>query len=282
MDAFDRALGLMPEGLRRELVFLPEEMKRRTEELRLRCGLGAALRLPEGEKPLGAPIGPAEIGEVLERATKCSLYTAEESLKAGYFTAEGGLRLGFGGSVLTGGEGISGFQHFSSVALRIPRQADCLSEELFSFLRGKSVLIYSAPGCGKTTLLRELVRRTSLDGETVALLDERGEIAALSGGVPGFDIGPRTDVLSGCPKARGAEMLLRAMSPEVLAMDELSRADLRPLSLGLAAGVRLYATAHARSLGELRRRGIPLGIFDAAVRIERRAGERQYIPEELS
>ena len=42
-----------------------------------------------------------------------------------------------------------------------------------------STLILSSPGNGKTTLLRECVRRLSDMGTRISLMDERGEIAAV-------------------------------------------------------------------------------------------------------
>jgi stage III sporulation protein AA len=148
-------------------------------------------------------------------------------------------------------------------------------------LKGKSVLIYSPPGGGKTTFLRDLVRRISDEGTRVSLVDERGELAALSEGVPQFDVGRHTDVLEGCPKEAAAEMLLRTMAPQVLAVDELSSGEMPLLTSSLAAGVRLLATVHAGSKEELLRREISFGRFDLAVGIFREGGQRCYRVEEL-
>ncbi len=279
-EAFDRAAVLLPGALRSEALFQPASLRKRAEEIRLRCGMGAWLRLPEGQTPLRAPVGREEIEETLLRASKSSLYTAEESMRAGYFTAEGGYRLGFGGSVILREGRVEGFRSISSVSIRIPRCVHCVTDELLRRLGERSVLIYSAPGGGKTTFLRDLIRRVSDGGVRVSLADERGELAALCGGVPQFDVGKHTDVIEGCPKRFAAEMLLRTMSPQVLAVDEVTAEEAPLLSSGLAAGVRLLATAHAGSREELRRRGVPDGLFDAAVGIEVRDGVRRYRVEE--
>jgi stage III sporulation protein AA len=252
-----------------------------TEEIRLRCGLGACLCLPGRIIPLHGAVGREEIEETVERATKCSLYTAEESLKEGYFTAEGGYRLGFGGSVLLQEGRPAGFRSISSVSIRIPHAIACVGDELLKELIGRSILIYSVPGGGKTTFLRDLVRRISDGGTRVSLVDERGELAAMSGGIPQFDVGRQTDVIEGCPKLLAAEMLLRTMSPQVLAVDELTAAELPLLSSGPAAGADLLATAHAGDMQELLRRGISFSRFDLAVRIESKSKERRYLLEEL-
>ena len=281
-ERFDRAAALLPASLRASALFLPEERKTQAEEFRLRCGAGAFLRLAEGEVRLAGNVSAAELGEAVEKITKSSFYAAEESLKYGYFTAEGGYRVGFCGSVIRKDGVCTGFRSVSSLCIRIPREVRCVEDELFSSLRDRSVLIFSRPGCGKTTFLRDLVRRLSDCGQTVALADERGELAALSGGVPQFDVGGCTDVLEGCPKAQAAEILLRTMAPQVLAMDELGAEDLSILQRGVVSGVRLLATAHAASREELERKGIPLELFDALVNIERQDSRRTYRLEERS
>ena len=93
-EAFDRAAVLLPGALRSEALFQPEACRAGTEEIRLRCGSGAWLCLPDETVRLRSPVGPAEIEETVLRATKNSIYAAEESFRSGYFTAEGGLRLG--------------------------------------------------------------------------------------------------------------------------------------------------------------------------------------------
>ena len=280
-ERFDRAAAMLPGALRSEALFQPKEVRMETEEIRLRCGLGACLCLSGRTVLLNGTVGRTEIEETVERATKCSLYTAEESLKEGYFTAEGGYRLGFGGSVLLREGRPAGFRSISSVSIRIPHAIACVTDELLKALLGRSVLVYSVPGGGKTTFLRDLVRRISDGGTRVSLVDERGELSAMSEGVPQFDIGRNTDVIEGCPKLPAAEMLLRTMSPQVLAVDELAAAELPLLSSGPAAGADLLATAHAGDMQELFRRGITLGRFDLAVRIESRREGRRYFLEEL-
>lgn len=280
-ESYDRAAMLLPGALRAEALFQPEEHRRLAEEVRLRCGVGAWLRLPGRAVGFRSPVGRDEIEETLERATKCSFYAAEESLRAGYFTAEGGFRLGLGGSLLLRDGQPTGFRSVSSISIRIPHAVSCVTDELFSRLEGKSVLIYSPPGGGKTTFLRDLVRRISDGGQRVSLVDERGELAALCDGTPQFDVGRHTDVIEGCPKLIAAEMLLRTMSPQVLAVDELSSGEMPLLSSGLASGVLLLATAHAADLGELRSRGLGCGGFSVAVGIGWSGGERRYRVEEL-
>ena len=278
-DAFEQAVKLLPERLRKPLLFLPAETQQAAEELRLRSGRNLSLNAGGSLQETELAVSAADVRETLDRASGYSFHTVQESMKQGYITAQGGYRIGLGGSVITDGGSVSGFRSVSSLCIRIPHSAACVPEELFERSKGRSVLIYSEPGAGKTTFLRELVRLSSEAGYRTALADERGEIAAMREGVPQFDVGRNTDVLEFCPKAEAAELLLRAMNPQLLAMDELTRRE-SELLYGLAAsGVRVIATAHAGSTAELRQRGIEPDAFDVLVRIRLQDGRRHYDAE---
>ena len=121
-------------------------------------------------------------------------------------------------------------------------------------------------GGGKTTLLRELVRKLSDRGLRISLVDERGEIAAKYRGVPQLDVGRCTDVLDGVDKARGSMMLLRTMTPDVIAMDEISdETDCRAVKSIFGCGTGILATAHGKNLSELVRRDTYRELFDMKV-----------------
>ena len=281
VNGFDRACSLLPEKQRAEALFLAQEAREQAEAIRLRAGAGAAVCGPDWERKLKGWIGRAEVEETLLRAARSSLYAAEESLREGWFTAEGGLRLGVAGSLQLREGRITGFRAVSSLCIRIPRAVPCVEDELFRQLWDRSVLIYSRPGAGKTTFLRDLIRRLSDGGLQVGLADERGEVAALSGGVPQLNVGCRTDVLEGAPKAQAAEMLLRTMGLQVIAVDELSAREGPALRAAASGGVRLVATAHGWDAQELQRRGLPLELFDLLLRIDLSGDRLVYTLEEL-
>jgi stage III sporulation protein AA len=89
----------------------------------------------------------------------------------------------------------------------------------------------------------------------VTIIDERSELAACYQGMPGLDVGPRSDVLDACPKAEGMMLALRALSPEVLVTDEIGRKeDVAAIQEALYCGVKVLTTAHGSSLDELSRR----------------------------
>lgn len=161
--------------------------------------------------------------------------------------------MGVCGEVVWENNAIHSLRNFSSISIRIAHEHKGIGT-----IPSRSTLILGPPGCGKTTLLRDCVRLLSdADECRVALLDERGEIAACRDGVPGFDVGGHTDILTGCQKATGIIMLLRTMNPQWIAVDEITREeDIRAMVQASYCGVRLLATAHADSLQDLQRRPI--------------------------
>ena len=133
-----------------------------------------------------------------------------------------------------------------------------------------NTLIISPPGCGKTTLLRDLSRVVSsgsqkfgFNGLKVGIIDERSEIAACYKGVSQNEIGVRTDVLDGCPKAVGMSMMLRSMSPQVIVTDEIgNQGDKEAVMRILNAGVKIITTAHGFNISELKTRQEVLGLIE--------------------
>ncbi len=288
-ERFAAAAALLPPALRGAALAQPASDRARCEEVRLRVGQRPALRLPEGERPFaGALLTGAELAAVLENATGASLHAYAEQLRRGFVCAPGGVRVGVCGAAVCDGGELRAIRGVSSLCLRVARQIPGAGAAILPELRGRSVLIVSAPGGGKTTFLRELVRDQSDAGVRVALADERGELAGLSPeGVPGFDVGRCTDVLAHAPKAAAAVLLLRGMGPEVVAMDELGgEPDAEAVAALIGSGVRVFATAHAAGRDALRRRPVLRGLlergaFDALVSIRGAGAQRVYEVETL-
>lgn len=270
-------LPFLPPALNAIITNLPAEVLGKLEEIRLRQDRPLIIGLP-GEDRMVAQNGALvkdcaraylvtadDVQRVTQLVSGCSLYAFEEELKNGYITLPGGHRVGLAGKAVVEKGRIKTLKYISSLNIRISREINCLADPVLPcLLDPKSAniyhtLIFSPPRCGKTTLLRDLVRQISngipglnFPGLTVGLVDERSELAGCYRGVPQRDVGIRTDVLDGCPKAEGMIMLLRAMAPQVIATDEIgSRDDVAALEEVFNAGVKVIVTVHGSSLREL-------------------------------
>lgn len=285
MDGFVRAAALLPADYRQALVTGVAGV----EEIRLRCGRAPTLLLDGRERPFSERLCRQEdLLFVLEKASGASLHAVEDELRGGWLSAQG-LRIGVCGRILPKDKG-GGFQSFSSLALRIPRECRGIGREILPALRENAAggtLILSAPGGGKTTLLREMIRRLSDGGLRIGVVDERCELTAADDGSAGFDLGCRSDVLTGVSKAEGAMLLLRSLNPQLVAMDEISRReDLEAVKELAGCGVGILATAHASSPETMRLRPLyrdllDTGMFQRAACIEGQGSERRYTLREL-
>ena len=205
-----------------------------------------------------------DIQTLLEHFCNYSIYAYEDELRQGYITLEGGHRLGVAGQVVMGEKGIQTMKHITSLNLRISHEMIGAADKILPYVYHErsfhNTLIISPPGCGKTTMLRDLIRQISLgnsydNGRTVGVVDERSEIGGCYYGVPQNDLGPRTDILDACPKEEGMMLLLRSMAPKVIAIDELgSKEQISSLKTASSCGVGIIATIHGDSLDDLMRK----------------------------
>ena len=270
---YRQAAEVLPEHLRRAALARCADEQAVAEEFRLRSGQKMSLLGPEGETSISEePVTGQDLQAVLDRATEFSAYRCAGSIRQGYVTVRGGCRVGIcGTAVLRGGE-IATVGELSSLSIRIARAALGVAKDVYPKLWSEgsfeSTLILSPPGGGKTTLLRDLIRCLSKGSQThpalrVAVVDERGEIAAARGGCAQFDVGPHTDILTGTEKAEGISMLLGAMNPQVIAVDEITAPeDIRAMTVAANCGVAFLATVHGRDLDELRRRKLCRELLD--------------------
>ena len=194
-----------------------------------------------------------EIRECLESFCSHSVYSCEDEMRQGFITLPScGIRAGICGDVLTDGDAVRRFRAVTGFCIRIPHEHVGCSRELckaISGLDGGSVLIASPPAGGKTTLLRDMARELSDEyAKKVCIVDERSEIAGCALYSETFDVGKRTDVLDGCPKAQGLLMAVRTLSPHVIITDEVgSASELESIRRVLCSGVSVAVSVHAES-----------------------------------
>jgi stage III sporulation protein AA len=221
-----------------------------------------------GNPSQGVLITKNEIKETMEYISNYSLYAFEEEIRQGFITISGGHRIGITGKTIIQGNFIRGIKHISYINVRLAHQVKGCADLVMPYLineKTKSIyhtLIISPPKCGKTTLLRDIIRQISdgspyLEGMNIGVVDERSEIAACYMGEPQNDLGIRTDILDCCPKAKGMMMLIRSMSPQVIAVDEIgSREDIEAINYVISCGCKLIATVHGSSIEDVKSKPI--------------------------
>ena len=256
-------ISLLPIRLRQEVDRLGSQ---NLLELRLRQDAQPELVLHGGSCWIEDRVQAEDLSFVINAASRYSPWSAS-TIRRGYITAPGGHRIGLcGDAVVQKGE-MTGIRNPNSLCMRVARDFPGIAAEALKYTG--SVLIIGGPGAGKTTLLRDLIRQRSNRGTgSVAVVDERGELFPVVEQGQCFDSGRRTDVITGCGKEQGIEMLLRTMGPSCIAVDEITaESDCRAMLNAGWSGVTLLATAHARSVSDLHARPIyrPIinsGLFD--------------------
>lgn len=260
---FDSALYPLPERIKNLLKGLPLYVKENAQEIRLRAGRPILITAQNNlfvsknqsvseslpQNPLY--IEAEELKEVLMAIANYSLYTRNEELKEGYLSMKGGHRAGICGNFSDGF-----FKNISSINIRIAKEKKECALPLYNKTKG-GLLIAGGAGNGKTTVLRDLVRHLSNKGKRVSLIDTRGEIASCEKGIPTLDVGVNTDVINGTDKAKGAEIALRTMFPQIICFDEIgSKRELDLVSESFSSGVEIITTAHASSIEEIKNRKV--------------------------
>ncbi len=216
-----------------------------------------------------------EIRETMEYISNYSLYAYEDELRQGFITIQGGHRVGIAGKVILEKGSIKTIKYISFVNIRFAHEVIGCSKNVLPYIKnGQDIyhtLIVSPPRCGKTTLLRDMILHLSNDFN-VGVVDERSEIGACYMGVPQNDLGIRTDILDCCPKTEGMMLLIRSMSPDIIAVDEIgTMEDYQAILQVLHCGCKVIATIHGDSLEDVAKK--PFGsVFERIIVLDRMHG----------
>lgn len=191
-----------------------------------------------------------DIEYILLKVCKHSVYAVSERLADGFITSDSGIRIGVCGKVVRCGERINTIKDVGSLVIRLPHTVDGCSDEVINVImsRGtiRNTLIASPPGGGKTTFLKDIIKRICMTFPflNILVLDERGEFSALD--IDGCD------VMSYCDKAAALRMGIRALRPDIAICDEIGTDDdVAAIESATVMGVKIIATAHAESIGDI-------------------------------
>ena len=208
-----------------------------------------------------------DIEQTFQIICKYSIHTFMDDITKGFITLRGGHRVGIVGKAIVESGQVKNIKHISSLNIRISREIIGCSDKILDHIissnnQVNNTLIISPPQCGKTTLVRDIVRNLSngnkkygFRGMKVALIDERNEIGGSYLGVPQMDVGIRTDIIETCPKDIGIMMLLRSMSPNIIVTDEIgNEREVKALYTALNGGVSLITTVHGDSIEDIQGR----------------------------
>ena len=251
------------------------------QEIRLRIGQPVTVLYQNEELILPTMysekkrLGKQEMKETIEHISNYSLYAYEHELKQGFITIEGGHRVGMAGQVIMEGGKIKNMKYISSINIRVSHEVLDCANKIFPYITYNKqmyhTLIISPPRCGKTTLLRDVIRQISdgnrwIKGCTVGVVDERSELGGCYLGVIQNNLGMRTDILDRCPKADCMIMLIRSMAPQVVAVDEIgAKEDVHAIEYAMHCGCKMLATAHGDSMEEICKKPI----FEKLIREKR-------------
>lgn len=288
---YEQVISILCPRIRAVLGRIPEQVKSQINEIRLRscqpilliglngtCFVSETGRVSYILSAAAVRISHEEVTECFHAICGYSVHSHQESIRNGYITLPGGHRAGICGTAVCENGKTKAVHDIASINLRVARQvigaADALVERLFR-TQAASALLAGGPGSGKTTLLRDLARQLSVgngcESRRVAVVDERGEIAAVYEGVAQNDLGYNCDVLSGYPKGEAILTALRSLSPEIIICDEVGNMEeIQAIRAGVNAGVKFIASIHAASKEELLRRPqarrlLETGAFDHIV-----------------
>lgn len=255
----DALLSILPVWIRADVDRLSAK---KIQQIHLRVGQRPILDTSQGAAWLDTRVREEDVLFCINTASKYSPWAAR-SMANGYITAPGGHRIGICGETVVQNGIVTGMKNIRSLCIRVAEDFPGIAKQLATV--DGSLLIIGKPGVGKTTLLRDLIRQRALT-QNVGVVDQREELFPMQNGNACFETGGRTDIISGCEKTKGIEILIRTMSPQTVAVDEITAPEDCTALLNAAwCGVQLLATAHAERKTDLFRRPIYRPLMESGI-----------------
>lgn len=242
------------------------KIEQELQEIRIRVNKPIILKLRKLEVVIEYEVSQTEILQIVEKLCNNSIYAYKNQMCEGFITVKGGHRVGLTGSAVIDNGKIINIKYITSLNFRVAREIENCSYSILNQVVDikkdtiNNTLIVSPPGKGKTTMLRDLIKNISngipkinFRGRTCGVVDERGEIAAMYQGVPQNNVGIRTDIIENISKAKGMKILIRSMSPEVIACDEIgSKEDIQAIKEAMLSGVKGIFTMHGSNINDVK------------------------------
>ena len=262
MDEYEFVFDFLPDEIIKSINEFKENRKEFVEEIRIRVNKRVSLKYGQENIFINYVITKEEMDNILDRIFKGSRYTYQNEIVNGFVTIDGGHRVGLTGEVIIDDGKIININNISSLNIRISRIIKDVSLFLDDYIVNDNsicnTLIVSIPGQGKTTILKDLIRRIS-DGKinrlrslNVSVVDERCELATNIDKEGMNNLGERTDVISNVSKDKGMRILIRSMAPDVIVVDEIgTKDDVEAIKYAVTSGIKGIFTAHGDSFERL-------------------------------
>ena len=258
-------LEYFPESMAKAINENIDNRLNKLEEIRVRVQKPIILKFDYIEKVIEHIVTYDEMLSILQLICENSIYSYQGQIAEGFITVEGGHRVGIAGSCVIENNKVINIDYINSLNFRISKQIIGCSNYILKYILDipnntiLNTLIISSPGCGKTTILRDVVRQVSngiteisFKGIDIGLVDERGEIASLHKGISENEVGTRTDVMENVSKSLGMRMLIRSMAPRVVVADEIGRKDdIAAIKYAMCSGCKGLFTAHGSCFRDL-------------------------------
>ena len=238
-----------------QISYLISDKIDKAEEIRIRQAQNIVIKTSSNIIEIDYLISSNDILEIMQKICEYSIYSYQNQIAEGYITVKGGHRIGITGTCVVENGKVINIKYINSLNFRIARQVVGAANNIFpEIINGISIyntLIVSPPGFGKTTILKDLIRKLSMSLFNVGVVDERSEIAAMFKGVPQNDLGKMVDVIENIPKSIGIKMLIRSMAPQIIIADEIGKKeDVEAINYAFCSGVKGIFTCHGANYND--------------------------------